>query len=400
MATAGLILPMTCGSSENMPWRSGEGGFVSLPPIAHGNGVRMLGRAIPMRRGRPKRRLGWTDCHARSHPKTGDHVSEFSRPHGTFRAIVPDVSVVIPTHNRSELLSLTLRSALRQRDVDLEVIVVDDGSVDATLRLVDGLGDSRVRMLRHEVAQGVSAARNHGILEARGRWISFLDDDDLWSPEKLALQLQALRETGRGWAYTGMVHIAIDNRVIAGQPPPTPEEAMDSVTKINLIGGPSSVIVEKVRLPSPHFDGRLLHSPDWDLWIRLARNGPPACVDRPVVGYRIHPGNASLDLEGLLAETIEIERRYGGPIDRVRYLRYLGRLSLKIGWYREALRYYRRAAKTGDASYLMRQFLPDTSEVIARLIRVKARAVGFPLPVRSGTRTLSSMEGRGAEVGG
>ena len=135
---------------------------------------------------------------------------------------MPDVSVVIPTHNRSELLSLTLRSALRQRGVDLEIIVVDDGSVDDTPRLVGALGDPRIRMLRHDVAQGVSAARNHGIVESQGRWIAFLDDDDLWSPEKLALQLHALRETGRGWAYTGMVHVAIDNRVIAGQPPPTP----------------------------------------------------------------------------------------------------------------------------------------------------------------------------------
>ena len=71
-------------------------------------------------------------------------------------------------------------------------------------------------------------------------------------------------------------------------------------------------MVEKERLPDPHFDGRLFHSPDWDLWIRLARDGPPACVARPLVAYRIHPGNASLDLEGLLAETDEIARRYGG----------------------------------------------------------------------------------------
>lgn len=303
-----------------------------------------------------------------------------SPSHGTFTSTVTDVSVVIPTHNRSGLLSLTLRSVLLQRDVDLEVIVVDDGSEDDTPRLLEGLGDPRVRVLHHEVPQGVSAARNHGIVEAQGRWISFLDDDDLWSPEKLALQLQALRETGRRWAYTGMVHVAADNRVIAGQPPPTPEEAVERLTRINLIGGPSTVIVEKERLPYPHFDGRLFHSPDWDLWIRLARDGPPACVARPLVAYRIHPGNASLDLEGLLAETDEIGRRYGGTIDRVNYLRYLGRLSLKIGWYRNALRYYRRAARAGDARYLMTQFLPDTSEVIARVIRVKARAAGLPLP--------------------
>ena len=130
--------------------------------------------------------------------------------------MAPEVSVVVPTHDRSRLLALTLRSILGQRGVDLEVIVVDDGSTDDTAEVVAGLGDDRVRLLRHDTPQGVAAARNYGIAEAAGGWLAFCDDDDLWAPDKLARQLHAARETGRAWAYAGAVKIDADGRVVAG----------------------------------------------------------------------------------------------------------------------------------------------------------------------------------------
>jgi glycosyltransferase involved in cell wall biosynthesis len=294
---------------------------------------------------------------------------------------MPVVSVIIPTHDRRELLSLTLRSVLRQRDVDFELLVVDDGSSDDTSELVHEVHDPRVRLLRHEVALGVSAARNHGIEEARGRWVAFLDDDDLWSPQKLSLQMDALRDGGLRWAYAGTVEISMDNRVFDGRPPFTPEEIMRGLTIRNMVhAGSSNVVVEKRWLPHPVFDGSLHHSPDWDLWIRLARQGPPACVARPLIAYRLHPGNESLDLEGMFAEADEIERRYGGPVDRAQFYRYLGTLSLKTGWNRQALRYYRRATKMGDGSYGGTEYLLDVWEVISEALRARAARIGIRIP--------------------
>ena len=123
-----------------------------------------------------------------------------------------EVSVIIPTRNRSKLLELSLRSVLWQRSVDFETIVVDDGSTDDTPRMLRSLGD-RIRVFRHERSQGVSAARNRGIAEARGEWVAFLDDDDLWAPDKLELQLQALRRDDRRWAYAGAVEITVARSV-------------------------------------------------------------------------------------------------------------------------------------------------------------------------------------------
>ena len=106
------------------------------------------------------------------------------------------VSVIIPTHDRCERLRLALRSALAQRGVDVEVIVVDDGSSDGTRAFVEGLKDPRVRLVHNEVAMGESGARNRGISEAGRAWVAFLDDDDLWAPDKLASQLDALQDDG------------------------------------------------------------------------------------------------------------------------------------------------------------------------------------------------------------
>ena len=83
------------------------------------------------------------------------------------------------------------RSALAQRDVDVEVVVVDDGSDEDGRRALEALTDSRVRVVRHATREGQSRARNTGIEAARGEWIAFLDDDDLWSPDKLREQLDA-----------------------------------------------------------------------------------------------------------------------------------------------------------------------------------------------------------------
>jgi glycosyltransferase involved in cell wall biosynthesis len=200
---------------------------------------------------------------------------------------VIDVSVIIPTRNRSKLLELSLRSVLWQRNVDIETIVVDDGSTDDTPQLLQRLGD-RIRVVRHERSQGVSAARNRGIAEAHGEWVAFLDDDDLWAPDKLELQLQALRCSDRRWAYAGAVEITKDNRVFAGRPPASPETVVEELSIRNMLpAGSSNVIVWKAWLSTETtFDGRLYHSADWDLWIRLARRGPPACVSKPLVAYR------------------------------------------------------------------------------------------------------------------
>ena len=110
----------------------------------------------------------------------------------------PQVSVAMPTRNRWPMLEQALRSALGQEAVELEVIVVDEASSDGTPERLDRIGDERVSFLRHDTPRGPAAARNAAIERARGEWIAFLDDDDLWAPGKLRTQLARAAAGGHG----------------------------------------------------------------------------------------------------------------------------------------------------------------------------------------------------------
>jgi glycosyltransferase involved in cell wall biosynthesis len=269
---------------------------------------------------------------------------------------VTEVSVIIPTRDRWERLRLALRSALAQRDVDIEVIVVDDASADPPGAMIAGLDDPRVRMVRNDVARGESGARNRGIEQARGTLIAFLDDDDVWAPDKLALQVGALRASGRHWAYGG--HVVIDEalRVLHGSPPPAAEVVTVSLERHNAIpGSASSVIVaaELLDRVGP-FDEGLRRTPDWDMWLRLAHVGLPASVSRPVVAICLHPGNASRDMDRLFVELEVIAARYGISVDRAAHHRWAAWSALIDGRRADALRSYGRAVMAGDMRSLAR----------------------------------------------
>src|SRR4030095_16270280 len=147
----------------------------------------------------------------------------------------------------------------------------------------------------------------------------------------------------------------MDNRILAGQPPAPPERVVEDLMIGNIVpAGASNVIVWKAWLSLPTvFDGSFYHSADWDLLIRLARRGPPACVSKPLVAYRFHPGGASLDLDGMFSEADEIDRRHGARVDRSAFNRYLAKLAKRAGWGRRALQYYCRAARGGGRRYGM-----------------------------------------------
>lgn len=109
----------------------------------------------------------------------------------------PLVSVIIPTHNLQEFIEETIESVLNQvGGIDFEIIAVDDRSTDSTLSILEGYShrDTRLKVFRNSGRQGAAGARNFGLMQARGTWISFLDGDDLWEPDNLALKMAAAKE--------------------------------------------------------------------------------------------------------------------------------------------------------------------------------------------------------------
>ncbi len=258
---------------------------------------------------------------------------------------------MVPTRQRPTMLATAVRSALAQRGVDLEVIIVDDASRDA--HSGDHLAnDPRVRFGRHEHRRGVGAARNTGIASARGDWIALLDDDDAWAPDKLARQLAAARASNRQWAYAGHVETDAGLRVLGGQPPPEAEQVTADLRHHNAVpAGASNVLVAASLLATVGgFDESLTTHEDWDLWLRLANAGLPARVAEPLVALRLHDANASLQMATMLAELPRIAERHQIPVDRPAHLRWAAWTALHGGRRAQAVRWYLRAVAAGDAA--------------------------------------------------
>lgn len=268
---------------------------------------------------------------------------------------MPDVSVVIPTHNRPELLARALRCALSQGDVTVEVVVVDDGSAADTATLLASTDDPRVRVLRHDVARGLSAARNAGIAAARGEWVAFFDDDDLWAPEKLSAQLAALRgQPGAEWCCTGAVAVDDSLRIIGpGQTPPPPGDVTAEVLSRSTIPSGGSSVVARVAAVREvgGFDEGLRSLEDWDLWVRLALRSPLAVVARPLVAYRVNPASMAHDRATMDASYEILASRYasvrearGVRLADASWLKYMGAAQLRSGRRLAAARTHLRLA--------------------------------------------------------
>jgi glycosyltransferase involved in cell wall biosynthesis len=290
---------------------------------------------------------------------------------------LPTVSVVIPTHNRRRLLLRALRSVLVQREIELEVLVVDDGSIDNSAEAVRSLDDPRVGVLRHQTSRGVATARNAGAAAAAGTWIALLDDDDLWAPDKLTRQVTAAQEAGARWAYAGAVEIDEEGRLLGGERPPPPELLVQELTRRNLMPAGSSnvIMLADVFRSSGGFDVGLRHLADWDMWLRLSALGSPASVPEALVAYRFHPAQATLDTRGMIAEAQVLRGRHGTDLNSIR--RWLAWSRLRQGHRWEAVGSYARAVLAGDLSSVGRAFVaalhPFPTAVRRRPVAVEDR---------------------------
>lgn len=225
----------------------------------------------------------------------------------------PLVSVVIPTRNRQRYLVRTLGAVLAQQQVDFEVVVVDDASEDGTETYLRELQDCRVRTVRHERPLGVAAARNYGVAVAVGQWVAFTDDDDLWSPGKLAAQLRSLESVaGAEWSCVGAVVVSDALRLIRVNMPPSGADVADLLLDRNVIpGGASGVMARRdLILSSGGFDVQLSNLADWDCWIRLSLASPIAAVHQPLVAYLVHSGSLSHNVSATEEELVYILRKY------------------------------------------------------------------------------------------
>ncbi len=276
--------------------------------------------------------------------------------------MAPEISVIIPTRDRWPLLSRALGGALHQEDVDLEVIVVDDGSTDDTPERLAAMQDDRLRVFRHEQSLGVARSRNDGVAEARGAWVAFLDDDDAWSPRKLRAQLDAVRSPRVAVVWTGVVVVDERGEVLRVDAASDPDDFEQRILTRNLLGGPSSVIArtEIVRRVGG-FDPELSVLADWDLWIRLAAEGTGAASPDLLTGYLVHSrGMTVVDVDRTSAELTRMtakysERGFADSVDHAWFSNWLNDARALGGRPRTAALRHLRSALTNRSSASFRR---------------------------------------------
>lgn len=198
------------------------------------------------------------------------------------------VSVIIPSYNYAEYICEAVDSALAQTCPPIEIIVVDSGSDDTRQRL-SKYGD-RICYL-YQSPRGLSAARNLAIAQVRGEWIALLDADDVWHPEKLAVQFRAA-QAFPDCALIGSASVDELPRSLPGLPESRRLGVADFLGPLPF--GPSGVLIRRASFDATGlFDESLPAVEDRDMWLRVAAEFPCLLVDSPCWWYRTHPAQMS-----------------------------------------------------------------------------------------------------------
>ncbi|HEY9603932.1 MAG TPA: glycosyltransferase [Allocoleopsis sp.] len=234
------------------------------------------------------------------------------------------ISVIIPVYNGERTIEETIRSVLNQTFKDLELIVIDDGSKDSTLEIISCITDPRLKVFSYPNL-GQAASRNRGIARACGEYISFLDADDLWTPDKLEAQFQALQENPQAavaYSWTKCIdesgefsrrgsHISATGDVYA------------QLLLIDFIENGSNPLIRTQALAEVgDFDESMVPSEDRDMWLRLAARYHFVAVPSPQVLYRQSVNSESANVVRMEAASLRvIERAFAQAPESLQHLK-------------------------------------------------------------------------------
>jgi glycosyltransferase involved in cell wall biosynthesis len=226
---------------------------------------------------------------------------------------IPLVSVIVPSYNYLKYLDKCLESVINQDYPNIELIVVDDGSTDGSLEYLLGFGGA-IKVLQQE-NQGVSVARNFGILESKGEFIAFLDADDFWDTSKISKQVNIALGAGVDLVYSGVTLVAPDGVTFTGTT--NPQFYGDCATyfrryptrAIVTLGTSNALIRRTILAKSGILDPKLSISADWDFFRRYCDYGEVAALNEQLTFYRQHPENMSTYSNAFIPDTIRSVRK-------------------------------------------------------------------------------------------
>ena len=239
------------------------------------------------------------------------------------------VSVVVPAHNSAATIGEAVESVLAQSFTDHELVVVDDASSDHTVKEISPLLTnhpySRIIELRSNL--GPAGARNRGIAAAQGEWIAFLDADDAWLPERLAVQMGEAEKRpavgmwcggteeleGRFAARTSNIEHRTSNIEVGEREIQSREIRLEDLAVRNVVATSTVLVKREVVEAVGGFDEGFRGPEDYDLWLRVAARCPVRKIERPLSRYRHVPGSLSLDDRTFLPQVLRVLDKAYGP---------------------------------------------------------------------------------------
>jgi glycosyltransferase involved in cell wall biosynthesis len=288
----------------------------------------------------------------------------------------PLVSVVIATYNMAAYLPLAVKSALDQTYRNLEILIVDDGSTDRTAEAVAPfLADSRVRYLMQKNG-GQAVAKNRGIRDSTGEYVAFLDADDLWTPDKLEVQIPLFAASPAvGVVYSAFAYIDEKGDRLPDIPLKLHRGRVSGPLLIfNFVGFGTSVVKRECFERLGTFNENLGMGIDYDLWLRFSTRYEFDYIDRPLLYYREWPGQMSRNWNTRYLKGIEIMKSFlrdfpdavdQGTADEAWAHTYAGfgyTTRTKGGKLRDALRLYLQALRHKPA------YVPAWRGIVATIL--------------------------------
>ena len=221
------------------------------------------------------------------------------------------VSIITPLYNSSDFVGNTIKSVLAQTYQNWELIIIDDASTDGSAKIAESFAtkDKRIKLIKLDSNKGPAAARNRGIKEASGRYIAFLDSDDLWHEEKLYKQLKFMKKNHYAFTYTGFEKINEEGKVIGTIFPYKEEVCYYDLLKSNHIGCLTAMI-DLGMLGHKMYMPNIKKRQDHGLWLEVLKFIDKAyCLNKVLGQYRIIKGSISRNKIGNIRYQWQLYRK-------------------------------------------------------------------------------------------
>lgn len=235
------------------------------------------------------------------------------------------VSIIVPVYNAEPYIEQTIKSVLAQEYTNYELLLVENGSTDATVEKIKMFSDERIRLIIMEDNAGAAAARNEGIKAATGVYVGFLDADDVWQKEKLVKQIAFMEEKEAAFCFTGY-EFADENAVGTGKIVKVPDTLVYKQALNNTTIFTSTVMFNTCKIPKDRLYMPQVKSEDTALWFRVLREGYTAYgLNENLVTYR-------RPQKSLSSNKLEAMRRIWNLYRKQEKLNVFYSMYLFVGW--------------------------------------------------------------------